>query len=343
MANFDTSAWAKGQSKLINFYKDAEMRTIDPVLLKMVVKNTAIMLPNYQTLKVSEDRPIQGNFLTRTSRALGTSGRVHNHTGSQGVSATKDFTWVTYDDTVVSTLKEANNSIYSLEELQNNKLQNVSANFAEGLEKIVSDFILASRTGVNTATVEGTFDAVNDAFEITESTHGDRAIQISNSVMKLNKYGRFNYVVVCDTVAYNKFQYQANQGGGNSSNLSFQFQGVTFLHDIYLSASAAVIDATYVKGFWQIVPLGSVSALPWIPVQNMQGVITPVAMYGNLYDPLTELNLASHSYYTSIDGTSLGGNTQDVSLESEYSIDLGLNVNPLTTATASSIFAFALV
>ena len=343
MANYDTSAWAKAQGKLINTFQTAEMRTIDPVMLKMAVRNTQIMLPGYQELKKSTQRPVEGNFLTRQSRELGTGGPTHNHTGNQGLSAVKTFTWVSYDDTIVSTLKEANNSIYSLDELQANKLQNVVMNFAEGGEKLVSDFALASRNQVGTISGETTFNATNDVFEIDEATQGTRAIQIAQSVMKLNKYAKFPYVVACDTISYNKFQYQANQGGANSSNLSFQFAGVTFIHDINLTASAAVVDPTYVKGFFEIIPEGSLSALPWIPIQNRVGHVDTEGMYGNIYDPLTELNLAMHTYKERVDGTSLGGNTQDVKMESQFFTYLGLTVNPLSVATESSIFAFALV
>jgi len=343
MANFDTSAWAKGQSQLMNIYKDAEMRTIDPVVLKMVLSTTGIMLPDYKVLKVSEQRPVEGNFLTRTSRALGVGGRTHNHSGAQGVSAIKSFTWLTYDDKIVTTVKEANNSIFTLEQTQANKLQNVSENFAEDLEAKASAFITANRTNINIATAEGTFDPVTFSFEITEATNGNRAIQITKSVMKLNKYAKFKYVVVCDTVAFNKFEFDAAQGAQNSTNLSFQYQNVTFIHDINLSAAAAAIDPTYTKGFWEVVPEGSVSALPWIPTQNAQGLITPESMYANIFDPLTTLQLATHSYWTRIDGTALGGNTQDTSLETQFSVDIALNTVPLTTATETSIFAFALV
>lgn len=343
MANFDTSAWAKAQSQLLKTYKDAEMRTIDPVVLRMVLGTTGIMLPDYKELKKSVARPVEGNFLTRTSRALGTGGPIHNHSGSQGVSAIQTFTWVPYDDKTVTTLKESNNSIFTMEQLGANKMVNVANNFAEDLEGRASAFITANRTGVNTATVEGTFNATNDAFEITESTNGNRAIQISKSVMKLNKYAKFDYVVVCDTVSFNKFQFDAAQGSSNNTNLSFQYQGVTFLHDINLSAAAAAIDASYTLGFWEIVPSGSVSALPWMPIQNVVGEITPESMYGNFFDPLTGLNIATHSYWTRIDGTSLGGNTQDTSIETQFFVYVAFNTVPLTTATESAIFAFALV
>tara|TARA_R110000782_G_scaffold76704_4_gene152530 strand:+ start:251 stop:1282 length:1032 start_codon:yes stop_codon:yes gene_type:complete len=343
MANFDTSAYAKAQSQLINVYKDAEMRTIEPVVLRMILSTTGIMLPDYKALKKSVARPIEGNFLTRTSRALGTGGPIHNHSGSQGVSAIQSFTWSAFDDKTVTTLKEANNSIFTLEQTSANKVQNVSLNFAEDLEARASAFLTANRTQVNIATVEGTFNATNDAFEITESTNGNRAIQITKSVMKLNKYAKFEHVVVCDTVSFNKFEFDAAQGAQNSTNLSFQYQGVTFLHDINLSAAAAAIDATYVKGFWEVVPRGSVSALPWLPIQNVTGVVTPESMYGNVFDPLTTLNIGTHSYWTRIDGTSLGGNTQDNSLETQYFVYVAFNTVPLTTATESSIFAFALI
>jgi hypothetical protein len=343
MANFDLSVYVTGQTKLDNFYKDAEMRTIDPVVLRFVLSTTGIMLPNFAELKHSEARPIKANFLTRQSRTLGTGGRIFNHTGAQAVSATQDFTWLTYDDTFASTLKQNNNNIFTMDESEANKLQNVAANFATDLEKKASDFIVANRTGVNIATVEGTFNGTTDVFVIDAATNEDRAMQITKTVMHLNKYSRFRYVVICDSVAFDKFEFAAAQGAQNSTNLSFQYQGVQYIHDINLSASAAAIDATYIEGFWNIVPEGAVSALPWIPQQNRNGHVGSDSMYGNITDPLTGLTLAAHTYEERGNGTSRGGNTQDIIFESEFSVDIALNTNPLTTADETSIFAFALL
>lgn len=343
MANFATAAWVKAQAKLSGKFQAGELRFRDPAVHKLFLKNTSIMIPDHMELRTREDRTVETNFFIRTSRSLGT-GRSHNHTGSQGDSAILTPSWTTHNDKFVSTIKEADNSIYSFEELHISKLENVVANFAEGLETVAADFAFANRSGVNVATAEGIFDAVDDTFEITEATNGNRSIQITRMVMDINKYQGTDFDIICDSIAFNKFQFDAAQGISNSTNTSFQFQGVTFVHDPSLTAAAAGLVSVYVKGYWMAVPVGTIAALPWIPVQNRQSVdFGNIAKYGTVQNPIDGLSYALHTYNAGSDGTGLGGFTQDVTVETEISIDIAYENAPLTVATETTIMAFALI
>ena len=343
MANFATAVLVKAQTKLINRFQTNELRFRDPAVHKLFLKNTSIMMPDYNQVKTRDDRTVETNYITRTSRALG-SARSHNHTGAQGDSAILTPTWATYTDKFVSTIKEADNKVYALEELHMSKMQNVVANFAEGLETVAAAFLFANRSGVNVSTAEGTFDATDDTFEIIDTVNGDRAIQITRMNMDINGYQGINFDIVCDSIAYAKFQYQAAQGVSNSTNTSFQFQGVTFVHDPSLTAAAAGLVSAYSKGYWIAVPEGSIAALPWIPKQNREGVdFSNVAKYGQIMNPIDGATYAVHTYDEGVDGTSLGGYTQDVKVETEISIDVAYVTAPLSTATESSLMAFALV
>jgi hypothetical protein len=343
MANFATAAWVKAQAKLTGKFQAGELRFRDPAVHKLFLRNTSIMVPDYMELRTREDRVVETNYFLRTSRSLGT-GRTHNHTGAQGDSGVLTPSWTTYNDKFVSTIKEADNKIYSLEELHMSKLENVVANFMEGLETVAADYAFANRSGVNVATAEGTFDATDDCFKITESTNGNRAIQITRMVMDINKYQGTDFDIICDSISFNKFQFDAAQGISNSTNTSFQFQGVTFVHDPSLTAAAAGLVGAYALGFWLAVPVGTIAALPWIPIQNRSGVdFGNVAKYGTIMNPVDGLNYALHTYNAGSNGTSLGGYTQDVTVETEISLDIAYQHAPLSVATETSIMAFALV
>jgi len=343
MANFATAALVKAQAKLIGKFQAGELRFRDPAVHKLFLRNTEIMVPDYMELRTREDRTVETNYFNRTARALG-AGRSHNHIGAQGDSSVLTPSWTTYNDKFVSTLKEADNKVYDQVELHMSKMENVIANFAEGLETVAAAYLFANRSGVNVATAEGTFDAVDDTFEITEATNGDRAIQITKMVMDINKYQGMTFDIVCDSIAFNKFQYQAAQGISNATNTSFQFMGVTFIHDPSLTAAAAGLISAYAKGYWIAVPQGSIAALPWIPIQNRMGVeVNPISNYGAIENPIDMLTYAVHTYSEAADGTALGGYTQDVKLETEISLDIAYQHAPLTTATESSLMAFALV
>lgn len=342
MANFATAALVKAQAKLIGAFQSGELRYRTPEVHNLYLRNTSIMIPDYMELRTREDRVVETNYFLRTSRALG-SGRSHNHTGAQGDSGILTPSWATYNDPFVSTLKEADNKIYSWEDQHMSKLQNAVINFIEGLDSVASAHLFANRSGVNVATAGGTFNAVDDVFQITEASNGDRAIQVSKSVMDVNKWQRQNFTFVCDTIAFNKFEYLAFQGSGNSANTSFQFNGVNFVHDPSLTAAAAGLLGAYANGFWIVVPEGTVAALPWLPMQNRAGLVTKENMYGTVLNPIDGLTYGVHSYEERVDGTLLGGYSQDVKTETEISIDMAYELAPLSTAGETPAQAFAFV
>jgi hypothetical protein len=302
----------------------------------------AIMFPNYTELRKREDRTVETNYRARSSRSLGTGGRIHNHTGSKGDTALLTPSWTTYDDTFNLSAKQADNSLYNLDQQLASEMENTIANFAEGLETIATAYIFAERSGVNIATAEGTFDATDDVFKITDSSHGTRAIQISKSVMDANKYnGR--YVFFCDTIAFNKFEFDLNQGTANSTNLSFQSGNVTYVHSVELGALGAALVGTYTDGFWIAAEMGSFGSLPWIPKQNKMGLSTKVNTWTAMLNPVDGDQYAIQHYETRADDSGNNGSAQDVVTQYEVSIDIALEKAPLTTADETIFQAFALV
>jgi len=343
MANFATAALVKAQAKLIKQFQAGELRFRDPAIHKLFLMNTEIMIPDYVELRTREDRVVETNFLLRTTRALGT-GRSFNHTGDQGDSGILTPSFTTFNDKFVSTLKEADNKVYSLEELHQSKLINVIANFAEGLETVASDFLFASRSGVNVSTADGAFDAVDDVFEITESTEGERAIQITASNLGINKWQNMPFDIVADTIAWGKFMKDVNQGTGNATNTSYQFpSGMRIIEDPKLTADAAGLVSGYADGFWIAIPRGTIAALPWIPIQNREGKETKENSYGTINNPIDFLNYAIHTYEERVDGTPDGGFTQDLKTETEISLDIAFEIAPLSNAGETPVLAFAFV
>jgi len=221
------------------------------------------------------------------------------------------------------------------------ELSNSISNFMEGYETAATAYLFNNRSGVNTATAEGTFDATDDVFEIVEAKES-RAIQITKIAMDANKYVG-GMTVFCDSISYAKFEYQAAQGISNATNLSFQFGGVTFIHSVELGALGAGLVSAYAKGFWIVVPNGMVATLPWIPKQNREGVVTKENEYSNILNPIDGESYALHSYETRADDSANNGYTQDVVTQYEISQDLSFAKAPLTTASATPILAYAIV
>ena len=341
MANRTTANLVKAQAKLISAFQAAELRYRYPATYLALRTMSAIMFPNYDVLRTREDRTVETNYAARSQRSLGTGGRTHNHTGVKGDTAIMTPSWATYSDKFNMSLKQADNSIYNMDEQMFQELENVVANFMEGYETAATNYLFNNRSGVNIATAEGTFDATDDVFEIVEAKES-RAIQITKIAMDANKYPA-GLTVFCDSISYAKFEFQAAQGASNQTNLSFQFNGVTFIHSVELGALGAGLVSAYAKGFWLVVPNGMVGTLPWIPKQNREGVETKENVYSNIIIPIDGEVYAVHSYETRADDTANNGYTQDVVTQYEISQDLAFVKAPLTTASATPILAFAIV
>lgn len=343
MANYVPSNLVKAQARLIQAFQSSELRYREPATFREFLRNTSIMIPNYQELRTREDRAVETYYKNRTSRALG-SARSHNHTGPKGDSTALGITWTTYSDDFDISLKQGDNNVYTFDDMMVGELENVVANFAEGLESAAVNHLFNNRSGVNVATVEGSFDATDDVFKITESTNGDRAMQITKSVMDINKYAG-SYTIFCDTVSFNKFQYQANQGTANTANLTFQFGGATFVHSPDMNALAAGLTVPITKGFWIAVPQGTIACLPWIPKQNRGGLLDfgNEGQYSSIMNPVDGLDYAFHTWFEGSDDSATNGYTQDITFHHEVSIDIAFENAPLTTAGESTLQAFALV
>jgi len=340
MANRTTANLVKAQAKLIAAFQSSELRYRFPATYLALKAISNVMLPNYEELRKREDRTVETNYAIRAKRTLG-SARTHNHTGTKNDTGTLTPTWATYTDPFNMSLKQSDNSIYDAQEQMNQEVMNVIANFMEGYETAATAYLFANRSGVNIATAEGTFDATDDVFEIVEAKE-TRAIQITMIAVDANKYPAGS-TIFCDSISYAKFQYQAAQGAGNATNLSFQFQGLTFVHSVELGALAAALVSAYSKGFWIVVPTGTVAVLPWIPKQNRIGVETKENVYTSLLNPVDGETYAVHSYETRADDSANNGYTQDVVTQYQISQDLAFTKAPLSTANETPILAFGIV
>jgi len=342
MANRTTANLVKAQAKLLGAFQSQELRYRNPITYLAFKLSGAIMFPNYDVLRTREDRTVETNYKLRASRALGVAGRTHNHTGSKADTGTLTPSWTTYDDDFNMSLKQADNSLYNADEQMAHEVQEVVANFAEGLETVATNYIFNNRSQVNVATAEGAFDGVDFVWEIAEANE-DRAIQISKSVMYANKYSDSNLMVFCDTISYNKFEKTAAQGAQNSTNWSFQFNGVTFIHSVELGALGGALVSAYAKGFWVIAEAGTFGVLPWIPVQNRMGVSTKENEYATLMNPVDGFSYAVHSYETRADDSANNGYTQDVVTQYNISIDQAFEKAPLSTANETVFQAFGII
>lgn len=327
--------------RFINEAFSAPEKRFDPA----VVFNSFVASNRLFELSFDRNRedtpPTEAHYMKSRVRALGTGGRTHDHTGTQGDEDSLTPTWITRDATWSETLKLPDNKMLTAQDILNNEVFDAFVSFEEGKEVLAVDHLYNNRSEVNIATLEGSFDAVNHFFDIDEATNGERKMQITQTVMSKNKYGKFPLITFCDTISFNKMRFDAAQGAQNSTNLSFQYENVTYIHAELLDAKAALQSIT--KGFWCTVPFGTYGVANWIPIQNVNGAdFGNEGRYSTLINPNDGLSYAHHSYFTKVNGTSTGGYTQDVRFEHELSQDFAFENAPLSVATETTIQFFAL-
>jgi len=340
MSNLTPTNLKVAQAKLTGKFASNEMRLISANTYLEISKLTQFMLPNYMELRTREDRAIETSLLTRTKRTVGTS-RSSTHTGNRGDSATITPTWATSSDVFSMSLKQYDNNTYSMQEGLNNLFENAYLNVVESLEDDAQDFIYGDRSGVNVSTGGGgTFDATDDVYNFAAGSV-DTIVQKTKTVMEENGY-KGAITVFADSIAYDLFRFQAAQGGGNNTNLSFQYEGINFVRSIGLAAKFDPLAGTYATGVWIAVPNDSIASLPWIPKQNREGVVTRLQTYSSGVSPYDGVPYAVHMYETKGDYSASNGMTQDEATEFEISIDNSFVSSPITVTDETALFAFSL-
>jgi len=340
MANYIPADRVVTQRFLNEKFADPEKRFDPAVTFNMFLQSNRLFELSFDRNR-EDTPPTEAHYMKSRVRALGTGGRTHTHTGTQGDSDVLTPTWITRDATWSETLKLPDNKLWTAQDLMNNEVYDVFASFEEGKETLAVDHLYNNRSQVNLATLEGSFDGVNFYFDIDEATNGNRKAQITETVMSNNKYGKYPLSYICDTVAFNKFRFDAAQGAQNSTNLSFQYNGIQYMHSKELDTKSLALSIT--KGLWCVVPFGTIGVADWIPQQNISGKdFGSQGRYSTMINPFDTLSYAHHSYFSKVDGTATGGYGQDVRFEHELSIDLAFENAPLSVANESTIFFFVL-
>lgn len=336
MANFSPSNLLKAQVMLADKFKSPESRMKVSPVLNLGLKNIGITIPDAAELRKREDRAVSAYLLSRSKRST-TSTRTHNHAGNRGDSMELALSWATFTDKFSISLKQLDSNLFSFESTLAQQLENAMKNIIESAETYGVTLLQAARTQINAATAGGTFNATNDAFEISSAT---QFYQILKSMMRQNNY-RGMFDVITNANAFINAEYNAAQGAGNNANTQFQFNGLN------IAESNDLVDVNYSSDVALIMPEGSFGILPWIPKQNREGYgdyASVLGGYGSIKDPFgLGVDFAVHGFSERADTSAANGNTQDNLMQFELSVDMAFPLSPLSVATESVVFEAAKV
>lgn len=337
MANFDVSNLLTAQTMVADKYKAPELRMKPAPAFELLTSNSNFLIVGAETVRTRDDRAVEAHLLARTKRSS-SSARAHNHTGTFDDSAKVSLSWTTKSDTFKISLKLLDKSVFDFNTVLANKFEQACMNILEDKETEAIAYLRAQRATQQPSGLKGgTFSSANDAVEIT-ANNANSLMQRVKSIMKQNYFGG-QLDVIADSNLQILFQHQMAQGAGNGSNLAYQFPGANIIESVELA------DANYEDGCLLAMPQGSVGALNWIPKQNRQGFgdyNSYVGGYGTF--KFMGYTFAVHGYASRSDTSLDNGDTQDVVMEFEVSLDTSFNKAPLsytTGRTDSVIVEFA--
>lgn len=325
MANFDVSNLLTAQTMVSDKYKTPEMRMKPSPAFSLLTANENFLITEAATLKTRDDRPIEAHLLSRTKRSSG-SGRTHNHTGTIDDSQKVTLTWTTKSDPFSISLKLLDKSVFDFNTVLANKFEQACMNVLEDKETEAIAYLRAQRATQNPTLKGATFNSTNDAVEVT-ATDDKKFFQRLKSVMKQNYFGGQIDIIADSLMAVNA-EFLAAQGVGNATNFGYQFQNLNIAESVELD------DSNYTEGIVLAMPQGSAAALNWIPKQNRTGWGDYNSYNGGFGTfSFMGFTFAVHGYSARANTSASNGDTQDVLMEFEVSLDSSYNKAPLSYTT----------
>lgn len=329
MANFSPSNLVAGQAIFNEKFKSGEWRIPDIAAVK-TSQMGEVANPMLRDLRMREDRAVNAYFPIRQSATNGTA-RAHNHSGARGDSLAESITWTTLSEPFSISLKQADNNAFSFPEMYAASLKNAVFNLLNRIDAYFVTQLIADKTQVNVGGGNGAFDGVTTNDYQVAQTIKANYFQNVKAMMEKNLY-RGGLIGIVDSPGYVLAQDKAAQGDNNGVNTAFQFMGF----DAIVPTTRALLDVptTYTESglFFES---GLVASLPWIPKQNRKALNPSMAMsyngdYGQLSIPELGVDFAIHSYAERANNAAVNGQTQDLTINVEVSVDWGYVSAPLS-------------
>jgi hypothetical protein len=332
MANYAASVLTAAQATLATKYNEAELRRKQRPVINMAIGNSQYCLPDHQELSKAEARSVTVKYLNKIA-AGSTTAKAVRHTGTKGDSTSITLSWNTIIEKFYISRKMAQNNVFGLQTLFQNQLEQAILNILDRAETAAVTSLFATRAQIASPATggAGTWDATNFNLGIDAAKAGV-FYQHAKSFMFARLY-RGEFDVIADLTAYRAAEYNASQGGGNSTNLGFQFVGLN------IAPTVDTISSSY-DGQVLIMPSKSFAGLDWNDPANRQGIKEDayVGQLMTMADPFGSGATLDVSVYTDRrDESSAGGHVQDIVDEWEIALNIGWALPPLTTANDSVV------
>jgi len=336
---YTNSVWGAAQYKLSEMMQKPEFKHKPSAALSVFLKNTQFLIPASERERLWNQKPsdqvtVSTYSLQKQTVALGTA-RAAAHTGAIGGSGTANATYATYSRKFKYSIKQGDRNVFNVAEMVASQLRSAAIDLHAGIETALMASLNTNKTQVVTSLTpqSGTWDAAAFIFGV-EAPDKAQYFQYLKMFMAEQYYGG-SFDVINNVRAQAQANYLGQQGQGNAVNLGWQIDGMNMF------ASTEYANVAGYDWMSYILPEGSVGILPWIPTLNRQGfgeTFNVGGAYRTLPDPLgSGLTFAYHEYAAAADNNGASGETQDIDIECELSIDLAPVIAPMSTANLSPI------
>lgn len=345
MANFADNRWSAFQYKLAEKMQMPEYKRKPSTALSLLMKNTDILIPASEKerilgVKQSDQDTVEINYIKKTSHSTA-SARAAAHTESVGDGGKITASFTTYAADFTYTKKTADRTIWEEAELVAKEIISAAIAIHGSIETAFLGFLdtYKNQSVISETPRSGAWDSTNHIFQIVNADL-NRWMQRTKGFMREQYYqGMFDCIV--DEYLFQQAEYLIQQGQGNQTNLGWQANNL----DIGVSSELTVSDGY--EGMGYIVPAGTIGLLSWIPKLNRQGYGAPGSvggLYTQIPDPFgSGLMFAVHEYYTAADNNNASGETQDINVNVELSVDLALIYDTMSTANAYPMNKFGVL
>jgi hypothetical protein len=327
--DFAPSLLVDAQAKFSEKFMSGEWRMPDVAAFQVAEKGE-IANPGLAAIREREDRQVFAYFPIRQAATNGTA-RAFNHTGARGDSQAESITWVTFSEPFSISLKQGDNNVFDFDEQFAATARNAIYNINNRVDDYLITQLLADKTLVNVGGGNGAFDGVTNDYQLAAG-FVDFYYENTKAMMQQNLF-RNPLTGIVDSVAWVNFNRVVNQGGGNAENL--QYQTLSGWENVVQSTREILAPATYGNGSGLFFENGLVAMIPWIPKQNRKPLDPEKAMsfvgdYGEIAIPEMGVSYAIHAYSERADNQAVNGQTQDVTMQFEISIDFAYASAPLS-------------
>jgi len=339
MANYADTRRKAIQYKMTDLMNTPEMKRKESAVLKMLRSNGQSLVSakeraNIDAVKMTDQDTVEISILNKQASDAVTA-RAYNHTGAINDSTKASLSFITRGQKFKYSKKQADrDSVYTELEMFSKQMMSAISNLHDTLETYYLTWLNTNRSQVVNTPSIGTWDGANYIYGVADGNQ-DLAFQQFKGFMR-EQYYKGTMQLVSNEFITQKGEYLSQQGSGNSENLGWQISNI----NNYPSTEVANESGYQGQGF--LIPFGTVGLESWIPRMNREGFGNPYQNGGAYYtieDPFgTGLVFAVHEYAAGADNAGAAGETQDIDLQVEITVDTAPVKAIETTSNSTPIY-----